>query len=473
MNPVDEVLTHIKLPFELRDFQKEDANRFAPENSCGIYLDMGCGKTVVATVTGIYKLLHGYNTIITLVPASLLQQWYEWLTSLGLAVCKYEGSPKVRSAMDMDADFILMTFQIFQNDYDRIKLIEKPYYIVDEAQIMCNTDNVLYRMMRGGLRTIKTKIPLSNGSFMTMNKKTQYPRIADAVCLLTGTPVNSPLDAYGLIKITSPDIYANYNSFKRTHVDLEDDFGNPLTYKNLEGLHNNLVANAVIRETSDHLDMPEKAYNVIEYDLSPSHMKLYKKILDERMLVVDGKIEIEALEANAIYHLAQEMILNPNIAGYDKDPKGLEILDTLVDGVKQCLIFNNYVSSNEKVMARYGFGGCFGSVSRTDQNRYVEEFKEKKLKGITANVKSGGYGLNLQICSQVFYPELPITPRDFRQSEARVYRQGQKERVVITILVARGTIQQKLFKKIMTKDDVMGKVTHTKQSMRRDLMGLE
>lgn len=472
ISPVDEVLKHIKLPFELHQYQKDDINRFSPENSCGYYLSMGLGKSVMAAVTGVYKLLNGFNTVITLVPASLIPQWYKFLKSLGVSVCKYAGSPTVRKGLDLDVDFLLMSYQIYQNDYEKLKEIDNPYFIIDEATVMCNTNNVLYRMLRGGIRTIVKKIPLSNGTFMTLKTKTSYPRIAQSVCLLTGTPIVHPTDAYGLIKITSPEIYTTYNGFKRVHVAVEDDFGNPLTYKNLDDLHNNLVANAVIREVDDHLDLPEKFYNVVEYDLAPAHMKVYKKILEERMLVVDGEIVIDALEASAIYHLAQELVLCPEIVGFDKDPEGINLLDTLVEGVKQVIIFNHHVSANSKVMARYNAGGCFGEVSRADQTKYIQDFQEGKLKVLVANTKSAGVGLNLQGCNQVVFSELPVTSRDMRQAESRCWRQGQKNRVVITVMVAKGTIQQTLLKRIMSKDDVSGKVLHTKKSLREDLIGI-
>jgi len=488
MTPVNEVLSRINLPFKLHKYQRDDINRLAPKKSCGFYLFMGSGKTIMGVITGIYKLLHGYNTVVVLVPASVQSQWFELLTSLGVKVCNYKGTPTERKKLDLDADFLLMSYQIYQKDYERLKEIKKPYFVVDEATVLCNPQNLLYKMLNGGVNSTKVKGAVSDivdfinkinsrlrkagakgvAGRMSYTKRTQYIRVADGMCLLTGTPINKPNDAYGLINITSPDTYSSYYMFELTHVDKVDNFGNPVTYKNLELLNKNLCKNAIVREVSDHLDLPEKVYNVVQYDLSPAHLKLYKKVLTEEMIIIDDKIVVDALEANKLYHLAQELVLCPEIAGYESDPAGLELLDTIVGGVKQAIIFNHHTSINSKIMKRYECGGCFGDVSRPNQTQFVEKFKDGKLKILVANAKSAGVGLNLQICNQVVFSELPITSRDLRQAEARCWRQGQKERVIVTLLVARNTIQQTLLKRILERDEVSKQVLRSKKSLRED-----
>ena len=92
---------------------------------------------------------------------------------------------------------------------------------------------------------------------------------------------------------------------------------------------------------------------------------------------------------------------------------------------------------------------------------------------LTINEKSGGVGLNLQVCSSAVYPEMPVTARGFRQSVGRIYRQGQKERVIITLFVARKTIQKTLLKLIMARDDVMQEVLCSPKSLREDLFPVD
>lgn len=474
MGVADQVLKHVKLPFpgKLHEYQLEDLDFLPMLTNCAFYWDLGLGKSVAAAITGGYKLLRDEaEVVIVLAPASLGQQWYEMLNKMGFATLWYAGLPNKRMRTKIDHDFVVMSYEIFQKDYDRLKLLKKPYFIVDEATILCNSQNVMWKMLNGGIISKTKKVP---GKLKPEIIKVQYPKINQGCCLLTATPTNKPTDAYGLIKTVSPDIYQNYNQFMNIHVGELDFFGAPKTYNHLDLLHDNLKSSASIRAASDHLDLPEKVYNIIEYDLDKAHYEMYAELMNTRMLEIDGEIQINALQATALYNYAQKIILNPDEFGYKKDAKGIEILDTIVNGSKQILIFNKYVMTNDKMLKRYdklGVGGCYGEISRSQQNKFIAAFQARELRVLSCNIKSGGYGLNLQICNQAVFPEIPITARDQRQAEGRVWRQGQKERVVFTILIARRTIQQSLLKRVMANDDINQEVFPTPRSLRQDLFG--
>ncbi len=476
MNNVERAIYEIPLPFELHNYQAEDAERACIAHSFGMYLDMGLGKTVSSTVVGVHKLLSGYETVIVLVPAALVTQWADWLNSLkGLSVTTYRGTPNQRMGLVLNSDFVVMSYQIWQRDHEHIlnTSVKPLYFIVDEATVLCNIQNFTYKLLMGGVRKEKYFHPLPNhpnGGFKR-TRKVEIKRASDGICLLTGTPINKPLDAYGLIKITNLGAYRSYGEFERQHVLRKNQFGQPESYKSLGTLRENLLLNGSIREVTDHIDLPEKVYNVIEYDLAPKHKALYDRLVDERLVELSDDKVLDATEAQSLYHWSQRLIFSPEHMDYKGIPEGFEILDSVLTDVRQAVIFAHYRDTNRKVVERYGAGGCFGDVSRTQQDENVRLFKAGELRYIAANTKSAGYGLNLQVTDQVVAIELPITPRDFRQMEARVWRQGQTKRVVVTVFVARGTIQKTLHTKIKSKDDLMLEVTHSKQSLRADLKG--
>jgi SNF2 family DNA or RNA helicase len=156
--------------------------------------------------------------------------------------------------------------------------------------------------------------------------------------------------------------------------------------------------------------------------------------------------------------------------GYKKDPVGIEILDGLVKGLRQYLVFSNYRMTNKKIMDRYKIGGVYGDITPEVQQEYIKAFKEGTLKAMAVNPQSGGFGLDLPMCQHGILPELPITPRALIQCVTRYHRQGQKETSFATVLVARKTIQESLFKRIMEKDDLMREVVRTAGSLSDDLL---
>ena len=467
---IAEVLEHVQLPFDGQphQYQIEDVNRGAREKSFGYFLGIGLGKTVVAALTGGYKLLHGYDRCIVSCPASLIEQWGEVLLKMGFDTLLYRGTPQERSRLGFDHDFIVMSFEIFQKDYERI--VKYPaYHIVDEATILSNPDNKFFKMFNGSVTKKKVPVP---GKLKPDIVTVAYPGVNEGCSLLTATPSNNPAGLYGLIKTLAPEIYVNEFQFNRLHVSEVDYFNAPVGFTNLDMLKSNLESVASIRFSTDHLDLPERVLNVIEYDLDPEHCAIYKELVDTRLVINKDKIVINAIEATTFYNWAQKIIVNPDKASFKKECKGLSILDTIVRGNSQTLIVNKYVMSNQQMMERYkdiGVGGCFGGIPRGQQQQFIKAFQEKRLRVLTVNPKSGGTGLNLQVCHNVVFPEVPVTARDYRQAEGRVYRQGQQNRVIVTLLIARRTIQKTLLKKIMEKDDVMREVIHTPSSLRQDL----
>ena len=467
--PMEEVLQNIDFPFEMHDYQVEDVNTASAVKCFGLYLEPGLGKSAVSTAIGIYKLLHGFDSVLTIVPASIISQWVEWLDSLDLKVTDYRGNPSERPDIPIDSDFIVMSPQIYQRDFRRFKDLKNIYYLIDEATVMCSVDNLLFKMLRGGVVKEKTYILLGNGGKMPVTKNRQYSRIMEDCCLLTGTPINTPLDAYGLISITNPKAYPNFDNFKRFHTLEEDNFGRPIAFKDTDMINKNLTENAVIREVGDHLDLPEKIYRIIKYDLSQEHLKVYQDLIEKELVILEDGSIIDATEATKMYHLCQQFVWCP--VEFKGKIEGLDVLDTLVKDTKQRLIFNKYRGANDLMMKRYKAGGCYGNVSRKKQGIYVDAFKKRELETMVANPKSGGVGLNLQVCNQVIFSELPITSNDLKQAEMRCWRQGQENTVVITLMIARKTIQTTLLRNIMNKDDVKVKTLHTKETLRNALRG--
>lgn len=469
MKPSELILQHVTLPFEgeLHSYQKEDIDRLSQVESCGLFLDLGLGKTVVASLIGAYKLLtEDFYSCHVLCPDALVVQWVGTLKKMGLRVAAYRGTPKQREKIDLDQDFLVMSYQIFQRDYDKLKDIDA-YYIIDEATVMCNQSNLLYKMLEGGEVTKKKKV---EGRLIPQINITKYPKANRGISLLTATPINKPVDSYGLISILNPNAYKNYTHFLRSHVAEVDYFDQPKEYMNLEGMKANLLKNATLRSAADHLELPPIIFKTVKYKLSPKHMSIYDKLLEERMIEYEGEVLIEATQATALYNWAQKIIFNPYEAGFKGDPVGVEILDGLVKSVNKFLIFGNYRLTNGQLMDRYNIGAAYGGVTSKQQDKFVKDFQEGDLRGLQCHVKSGGYGLDLPMCQHVFFPEMPITPRDFRQACGRVFRQGQKKTVVVTMLVAKGTIQDSLFSRIMDNDDLMKEVVDSSRSLREDLL---
>jgi len=460
--PVDVVLEQVKLPFALREYQKEDINRLALFDRSGEFADMGLGKTVIAFCIACYKLIKGeFKQCYVVVPASLTRQWYEFITPTGASVVEYTGTPSVREKLDINKNFVIVSYNIFQRDYERLKR-DDIFFIFDEATVFCQPQNTMYKLINGGETRKEKKIP---GRLKPEIVKKAYPNINRGCVLLTGTPINSPVSAFGLINMKTPGVYSSYYQFERIHVSSKNYFNQPEEYQHMDLLKDNLMLNASRRLITDHIDMPPIVYNTVVYDLSPAHKRLYDKLVSERMLELDGEVLIDSITAQSLYQTTQQIIISPSIGGLKEEAVIFDLLEVYINQVKQFLIFSNYVTNNQAFMKRFDIGGVFGKVSKAAKDNFIEKFKTGELKGLAIHYASGGFGHNFQNCSSIFFSEMPITPRNFRQCVSRCWRSGQLEKVVVTVFVANGTIQQSLLKKIFDKDELSREIVNESGSL--------
>lgn len=113
---------HYGFPFPPYDYQKAWVDAFAETEAAGMYLEVGLGKTQTATMAALYHRIQNPGHTLILMPPILIRQWDKWLRSIkGInSVLMYKGTPSERAAMNLDAEFVLMSLDIFKRDFDRL-----------------------------------------------------------------------------------------------------------------------------------------------------------------------------------------------------------------------------------------------------------------------------------------------------------------------------------------------------------------
>ena len=462
MTPTEIALSHYTLPFDLKPFQVEVVNDLGPLDEGGYYLDMGTGKSCTSTVSALFqKIYYGRRTII-IMPPILLKQWESWLKSIKPqpSVVKYAGTPTERAAMNLEADFVLVGVQIFKKEYQRFSefFSDKDYLvIVDEATIISNinTDNheKIYDFCLG------------------------HPRL-----MLTGTPMNDPEDAYGLLKLVAPGLYRNKTQFLRIHGGEKDFFGNYTSWEKLDLLRDNMQVNAKRVLLADVYDqMPEISYIPVNYDLDPKHLRLYRKLAEEELLKLPDGGKIDATQATKLVHALGQIIINwGHFAGDPSlESETVELvkekLNELGDG--KLLIFAHYrltVALLADKLKKYNPVTVNSEVTAKQKEKNIERFiKDPKCRIFIAQVKSAGYGLDqLQtVCNHVMYVEPCTSPRDFHQANARLARMGQTKPVQVYMAIASGTLQARSFENLLKKDEVVNQVIRNVGDLRTMIFG--
>lgn len=459
----ESIKTKYTLPFEAYPFQVETVDELGVLPRSGMYLDPGTGKSFCATVIALHKKdTRKAQTIVTM-PPILLDGWARFLRKIpGLGVAIYRGTPKQRLGLTLDADFILMSSQIFKIDFDRLDKYfhKKPVtVIVDEAS--------------------------SVKSIASANHKLLHSFVLSHECellLLTGTPLTTPADAYAYIKLVAPGTYRNLNQFENIHVAERDFFDKITGWRHLDVLASNMLINAK-RVIKEHVltQLPAVTYTPMFYELETKHLKLYNRLAEEQLLLLKDGGKIDATNASALWNNLQQIVLN--YAHFAQEPEtrsaGYDLLDEVMAelGDLKLLVFANYRMTNRSLteyVKKYGGVSLYGEIGAAQKERNLQRFmNDESCRVLVAQPTSGGYGIDgLQdVCSDVLFIESPLTPTHFEQSLARLYRNGQMKGVHCRIAVANKTLQVRLHKALLDKDDLVTQVQGKYETLRNLIYG--
>lgn len=149
-NIVAKVNQHYTLPFQPYDYQARTINALADQNAVGLWAEVGAGKTLTGTVMALYHRIQHSGCILVVMPPILLRQWQRFFQSIPEinSVLVYRGTPKQRQAMDLDVDVLLVSMDIFKNDFMRLYdffYTRAVTLIVDEAVSVKNPNTMNHK----------------------------------------------------------------------------------------------------------------------------------------------------------------------------------------------------------------------------------------------------------------------------------------------------------------------------------------
>jgi len=311
--------------------------------------------------------------------------------------------------------------------------------------------------------------------------------------MMSGTMLSSPEDAYGYVKLTNPSAYTSFLQFRNIHVAEVDFFGRVTKWQQLDLMQKNLSYRRVRRLKEEvHAHLIKPLVIPIFYDLPKEHMKLYKELMNDQILLLDDGSKIDASTAQRLYHYSQQIITNWGY--FADDPTKRSAVFDLIDQVceqlrlgeppvpgveagpdaEKLILWTMYKMTSRTVLGYLQeklkpLGKeAVGAWSETDSRKAVAAFmRDPDTVGMAAQPGSVGAGLNPQyVCRAIGYVEIPTRTIGFIQSSGRIYREGQKYQPLVWLFVARDTIQEKLLENLQTNDDLVNKVSGTKQGIR-------
>ena len=204
-------------------------------------------------------------------------------------------------------------------------------------------------------------------------------------------------------------------------------------------------------KSTDYLQMPECLMNEARVTLSDNERKDYDTLRKELVLTL-GDEEIDAVNAAA---LSGKLCQMANGAVYSEDKRSihlhdrkLDMLEDLIEGAngKPVLVAYWYKHDLERIRKRF-------KVREIKTTGDIDDWNAGAIPVGLIHPASAGHGLNLQAGgSTLIWFGLTWSLELYQQTNARLWRQGQTDTVVIHHIITQGTIDEQIMKALQSKD---------------------
>lgn len=433
--------------FKPHDYQEYAKQWIIEKPSSGLFLDLGMGKTV-CTLTAVEELLYDYfdvSKILVIAPLRVAEDTWssdvqKWEHLKNLKISKVLGKEEARTeALKEKADIYVINRE---NVEWLVEYLGKGWFfdmvVIDELSSF--------------------KSPKSN-RFRALKKVRPFIK---RIVGLTGTPAPN-----GLIDLWSQVYLLDQGErLGKTLTGYRDRYFQPdkrnqtviFSWKPVDGaedrIYEKLKDICISMKAADYLKLPERINNSIMIQLPKEAEMKYSKLEKELLL----PLEDADIVADTAAVLTNKLLQMANGAVYDEKGEVKEIhdaklkaLDDVIEAAngKPVLIFYAYKHDLYR-LSEYLKNKEFRVLNNSED---IESWNKGKVPIMLVHPASAGHGLNLQFGGNIIvWFGLTWSLELYQQANARLYRQGQKQSVIINHLIAKGTIDEDVMRALENKE---------------------
>jgi SNF2 family DNA or RNA helicase len=340
---------------------------------------------------------------------------------------------------------------------------------------VCNYESI--RLIRLELEKLNIKSIILDESTSIKNPKAKQSKailklgmLAQNRYLLTGTAViQSPLDLYNQFYFLDPKIlgFESFWAYKNFYCIMEPrkfgtlHFKEVVGYQNLEVLRKRIEPYSFIIKKEDCLDLPPKIYQSLYCDMSSEMSKIYNDLKEKLVAEFLGKDIVVNTVLTKMIRLQQllggQVIYDDGTKSPIESPKMKALLD-LIESLEgqRLIVWSRYVYEIQNIMAnlsanKINCAAIFGEVPPEQRQNNIDSFKRGEVQVLVCQQATAGYGINLVEAKYACYYSNDYSLEHRQQSEDRIYRIGQTEKVTIYDLVVKGSIDEAILKILKQK----------------------
>lgn len=447
------------MKFIPHDYQRYVTSYIEENLISAIFLDMGLGKTII-TLTAIFDLtLDSFQVRKVLVIAPLRVARDTW--PLEIEKWDHLKGLKYKVAVGTEA--------------------ERKAALMQKAQVyIINRENVDWLINKGRVPFDFDMVVIDELSSFKSHQAKRFKALmkvrpkVNRIVGLTGTPASN-----GLM-----DLWAEFRLLDMGHRlgrfigRYREDYFVPdkrnqqiiFSYKAKPGaeeaIYEKISDITISMKGSDYLKLPDLVINEISVKLSEDELKTLDEMKKELITTIEGE-EITAANAAA---LSGKLLQMANGAVYDDGGSVIEIHDRKLDALEDLI----EAANGKPVLIAYWFKHDLSRIlkrfpaEKLDTTESIKRWNAGEISVAVIHPASAGHGLNLQVGgSTLIWFGLTWSLELYQQTNARLWRQGQKDTVIIHHLIAKDTIDERVMKALKVKDNTQAALI---DAVKADLM---
>lgn len=428
------------------DHQRETAEFLTLHPRCYVFNEAGTGKTSAAAWAADYLMTQGkVKRVLVVCPVSIMETaWRSDLfkTVMHRTAAIAQGTRQQRQAVIAgDYEFVIINFDGVKVVSPELQAGGFDLIIVDEANAVKNVQTDRWKHLAALLKP-NTRL-----------------------WLMTGTPASqSPLDAYGLAKLVSPDKVPRFYGSFRDQVMIKMSQYRWVPRQNAQEIVHNALQPAIRFTKEECLDLPDMLYSTREVPLTPQQAKYYDTIRKQMAVIAAGS-EVTAVNAasmlNKLLQISQGAVYtdDKDVVEFDVSNRVSELLDVIAGTSHKVLVFIPYRHTldmlEEKILkAGYTAAVIHGGVSASRRAEIIKEFQTEDDPRVLLMVpQATAHGITLTRADQVVWWGPVSSTEIYLQANARAHRAGQKNKVTITHLQG-SPVERRMYSMLQSKIDL-------------------
>lgn len=430
------------------EYQKFGLRHIINNNSAGLFLDMGLGKTVI-TATAVDQLLNLYlaaTRVLVIAPKRVaLKVWadecakWDHLKHLKLSIAVGTQRQRIK-ALSIPAD-------IYVINRENVEWLVAYYgskwpfdmVIFDESSSFKNASSKRFKAIKKALPFVYRKV------------------------ILTGTPApNNLIDLWSQIFLLDQgERLGEYITHFRKNLFYPEKFNGHHVFKyapkeNTQKKIQQLIGDVCISmNAKDYLKLPKSINRVIDIDFPKALKKDYLDFEREKFLELSTKeitVANAAVLVGKLLQFSNGFLYDENKQAHDIHDLKLEAVEEILEGINGQPLLLAYWFKHDLQRLLSRFGKRY-RCSLVKDNREIDDWNKGNVEIGLLNPASAAHGLNLQQGGHLLCWYGPIHSLElYQQFNARIDRQGQKYSVIKYHVLTNGTMDIEVMKSLHFKD---------------------